>query len=246
MITKNRALFKLKVSDLFPLKDRLFHLIFPEKCTACSAELSTSDRHLCPFCLLDLDYTYFEKYTEATAVEKLFWGRVPIEQAYAHLFYRKGGSTQQILHALKYTYNGQIGRAFGKSIGQSLRQQQKWMDVDVLVPVPIHPKKEFTRGYNQSALIAEGISESMGIPVQSLGLQKSTHTASQTRKGRFLRWENVQNNFSLSSQSDFTGKHIVFVDDVITTGATLESLIRTVLDKYPDIRISVISLAFAA
>jgi hypothetical protein len=98
MITKNRGIFKLNVSDLFLAKDRLLHLIFPEKCRVCASELAPSDLLLCPFCTLDLDYTHFEKYTEANAVDKLFWGRVPIKLAYAHLFYRKGGSTQHILH----------------------------------------------------------------------------------------------------------------------------------------------------
>jgi len=196
--------------------------------------------------MIDLDYTHFEKYETHTAVEKLFWGRVPIEQAYAHLYYRKGGSTQQILHELKYKFNAELGRNFGNRIGNILRDRKEWKDIDVLVPVPIHPKKEFTRGYNQSAILAEGISESMSIPIYDFGLKKSKHTESQTRKSRFLRWDNVKNNFSLLSQGELNGKHIVFVDDVITTGATLESLIRTVLDKYPDIRISVISLAFAA
>jgi ComF family protein len=246
MITKNRGIFKLNVSDLFLGKDRLLHLIFPEKCRVCASELAPSDLLLCPFCTLDLDYTHFEKYTEANAVDKLFWGRVPIKLAYAHLFYRKGGSTQHILHELKYAYNARIGREFGKQIGNTLRQQEKWRDVDFLVPVPIHPKKEFSRGYNQSTRIAEGISTSLGIPVHELGLKKVKHTASQTRMGRFLRWDNVTHNFSITAQNNFQGKHIAFVDDVITTGATLESLIRTVLDKYPDIRISVISLAFAA
>ena len=246
MITKNRGQFKLKLSDLFPIQDRLLHLIFPATCIACKAELSASDTPLCPFCINDLDYTHFEKYTESTTLEKLFWGRVPIEQAYAHLFYRKGGSTQQILQELKYKFNAELGRNFGNSIGNILREKKEWMDIDVLVPVPIHPKKEFSRGYNQSAILAEGISESMSIPIHALGLKKSKHSESQTRKGRFLRWDNVKNNFSLSSQTNWDGKHIVFVDDVITTGATLESLIRTVLEKYPDIRVSVISLAFAA
>jgi ComF family protein len=234
------------VSDLFHVKDRIFHLIFPEKCRVCASELAPKDVLLCPFCMIDLDLTHFEKYTEPCAVDKLFWGRVPIQLAYAHLFYRKGGSTQHILHELKYAYNGQIGRVFGKQIGNILRDHEKWLEVDFLVPVPIHPKKEFSRGYNQSARIADGISASIGIPVITLGLKKVKHTASQTRKGRFLRWDNVSNNFSLTVNNDFHGKHIAFVDDVITTGATLESLIRTVLDKYPDIRISVISLAFAA
>jgi len=246
MITKNSVQFKLKLSELFPLKDRLSHLIFPATCIVCKAELSASDIPLCPFCILDLDDTHFEKYETHTAVEKLFWGRVQIEQAYAHLFYRKGGSTQQILHELKYKFNAELGREFGKRIGDVLREKKEWIDIDLLVPVPIHPKKEFSRGYNQSRILAEGISESMSIPIHALGIKKSKHTKSQTRMGRFLRWDNVKNNFSLSAQTDWNGKHIVFVDDVITTGATLESLIRTVLEKYPDIRVSVISLAFAA
>ena len=130
MITKNRGQFKLKLSDLFPIQDRLLHLIFPATCIACKAELSASDTPLCPFCINDLDYTHFEKYTESTTLEKLFWGRVPIEQAYAHLFYRKGGSTQQILQELKYKFNAELGRNFGNSIGNILREKKEWMDVE--------------------------------------------------------------------------------------------------------------------
>ena len=246
MITKNRALFKLKLSDLFRLKGPLFHLIFPEKCIVCEGELSPQDAQLCPFCFMDLDYTHYEKYSEASKVDKLFWGRVSVEQTYSHLFFKKGGSTQQILHELKYTFNAQLGRNFGEHIGHTLKRKKEWSDVDFLVPVPIHPKKAFSRGYNQSVLLAEGISQSLGCPIHTLGLKKTRHTTSQTQKGRFLRWDNVNNNFSLTNKDDFNGKHIAFVDDVITTGATLESLIRLVLDKYPDIRISIISLAFAA
>jgi ComF family protein len=246
MITKNRALFKLKLSDSFHLKGPLFHLIFPEKCIVCQGELSPHDAQLCPFCLTDLDYTHYEKYLGASKVDKLFWGRVPVEKTYSHLFFKKGGSTQQILHELKYTFNAQVGRTFGEQIGHTLKEKKEWSDIDFLVPVPIHPKKAFSRGYNQSVLIAEGISKSLGCPIHTLGLKKTRHTTSQTQKGRFLRWDNVNNNFSLTNNDDFNGKHIAFVDDVITTGATLESLIRLVLDKYPDIRISIISLAFAA
>ena len=246
MITKNRALFKLKLSDLFRLNGPLFHLIFPENCIACQDELSPQDTQLCPFCYMDLDHTHFEKYSEASKVDKLFWGRVPVEHTYSHLFFKKGGSTQQILHELKYKFNAQIGRSFGEDIGHTLKGKKEWSDIDFLVPVPIHPKKAFSRGFNQSALIAEGISKSLGCPLHTLGLKKNSHTISQTQKGRFLRWDNVKNNFSLTIKDDLNGKHIAFVDDVITTGATLESLVRIVLDKYPDIRISIISLAFAA
>ncbi len=246
MITKNRGIFKLKVSDLFPIKDGLLHLIFPEKCIVCQGELSPQDTQLCPFCFMDLDYTHYEKYSEASKVDKLFWGRVPVKQTYSHLFFKKGGSTQQILHELKYQYNAQIGRNFGEHIGHTLKGKKEWNGVDFLVPVPIHPKKVFSRGYNQSVLIAEGIAKSWGCPIRTLGIKKIRHTTSQTQKGRFLRWDNVKNNFSLNINDDFNGKHIAFVDDVITTGATLESLIRLVLNKYPDIRISIISLAFAA
>jgi ComF family protein len=246
MIPKKRGIFKLKLSDLFRFNGPLFHLIFPEKCIVCHGELSATDSQLCPFCLMDLDYTHFEKYSEASNVDKLFWGRVPVEQTYSHLFFKKGGSTQQILHELKYTFNTQVARNFGEHIGHTLKGKKEWSDIDFLVPVPIHSKKEFSRGYNQSALIAEGISKSLGRPIHTLGLKKTRHTTSQTEQGRFLRWDNVKNNFSLTTPLDLHGKHIAFVDDVITTGATLESLIRLVLDKYPDIRISIISLAFAA
>jgi ComF family protein len=219
------------------------HLIYPSTCIICEGELSSSDNSICSFCLPELDFTHFEKYTEPTPLDKLFWGRVKLEHTYSLLYFEKERSTQKILHSLKYKHNPQVGIEFGRLIGEKFKSLPISKNIDAIVPVPLHPKKEFQRGYNQSAELAKGISEMIGVPIDEKFLAKKIHTGSQTSKGRFSRWDNVSQNFRLKTQGQF--KHILLVDDVITTGSTLESIIRTVTENYPDLRISIVSLALA-
>lgn len=235
-----KGLFGLKTWVEF--KRSVSHLIYPETCLICEQELSSSEHSICSFCSQDLEYTHFEKYTEPTELDKLFWGRVKIEHTFSLLFFRKEKSTQQILHALKYKHSPQVGIEFGRIIGRTLKSYPLSKEIDLLVPVPIHPKKEFQRGYNQSEELANGISDILSVPVDPHFLKKQQHTGSQTRKGRFERWDNVSSVFRIG-KSRSAPKHIAIVDDVITTGATLESIVRTVQENYPDIRVSIISLA---
>lgn len=243
-----RMLNKGAVKGLFGLKTWLeitrsaSHLIYPETCLICDGELTSNERSICSFCSPDLEYTYFERYSEPTELDKLFWGRVQIQHTYSLLYFRKERSTQQILHALKYKHSPQVGVEFGRIIGRSLKSSALAKDIDLLVPVPLHPRKEFQRGYNQSEELANGISDVLSIPVDNSFLKKSIHTGSQTKKGRFDRWDNVSHVFRIGKKKNHP-THIAIVDDVITTGATLESIVRTVQKNYPDIRVSIISLA---
>jgi ComF family protein len=242
-MTNKRAangLFGLK--NWLDIRSSASHLIYPETCLICEHELTQSERSICSFCAPELEYTYFEKYTEPTELDKLFWGRVKIEHTFSLLYFRKEKSTQKILHTLKYAHSPHIGVEFGRIIGRTLKQHSQWKEIDMLVPVPIHPKKEFQRGYNQSEQLAIGISDILSIPVDTDLLTKKLHTGSQTKKGRFDRWDNVSSVFRIG-KSTKTPQHIAIVDDVITTGATLESIVRTVQENYPDIRVSIISLA---
>lgn len=241
-MNKNREKRTLRLNNWFELGRTISHLVYPEVCLICSKELTSKETSLCSFCFEELHFTHFEKYTEPTTLDKLFWGRVPVEASYALLYFEKAQSTQKILHALKYKSNPHVGLEFGRIIARRLKKMDAFKQIDLLIPVPIHPKKEFLRGYNQSEQIANGISEIMNIRVDNRFLKKRSHTGSQTKRGRFARWDNVVNNFILKKQKG-NPKHIAIVDDVITTGATLEALIRSIQKNYPDIRISIISLA---
>lgn len=218
------------------------HMIFPDKCLICDEELSKTMNFVCVFCREEMHFTEFEKYAEPTTLDKIFWGRIQLNATYSLLYFEKGKSTQKILHALKYKSNPQVGIEFGKEIGRKIKTLPLFKDIDIIVPVPLHPKKEFDRGYNQSEQIAIGISEVISVDVDKNFLKKQSHTGSQTKKGRFERWDNVVNNFILKKSSK-TLNHIAIVDDVITTGATLEALCLSIKKNYPDIRISIISLA---
>lgn len=241
-MSKGKEKRTLRLNNWFEIIRSISHMIYPEVCLICTKELTTSEKSICSFCYEDLHFTHFEKYTESTSLDKLFWGRVSIEASYALLYFEKGQSTQQLLHALKYKSNPHVGIEFGRIIGRRIKKMNGFKKIDLLIPVPIHPKKEFIRGYNQSEQIANGVSEIMNIPVDPHFLKKRSHTGSQTKRGRFARWDNVVNNFMLKKNRS-NPKHIAIIDDVITTGATLEALIRSIQKNYPDIRISIISLA---
>jgi competence protein ComFC len=222
--------------------DPISHLIYPNRCLICDEELAKDSKSICSFCYTEMDFTHYEKYEEPTSLDKLFWGRVVIESTFGLLFFEKGKSSQKILHALKYMSNPQVGVEFGKLIGLKVKDLERFSTIDALIPVPIHPKKEFDRGYNQSEQLAKGIGEILNIEVDTHFLKKKTHTGSQTRKNRFARWDNVVNNFDLRKRSK-NYQHIAIVDDVVTTGATIEALVRSIKENYPDLRISIISLA---
>lgn len=240
-MTAGKSIFGLKT--WVEMMRSASHLVYPNVCIICDGELSSSEHSICSFCFHELEFTHFEKYTEPTPLDKLFWGRVQLENTYSLLHFEKERSTQKILHALKYKHNAQVGVEFGRLIGDKMKSLSYCQTLDAIIPVPLHPKKEFQRGYNQSAELAKGISEVTGIPIDDAFLKKISHTGSQTSKGRFSRWDNVSQNFGLRTQGQF--KHILIVDDVITTGSTLESIIRMVTENYPDLRISIVSLALA-
>lgn len=221
----------------------LSHLVFPNICLICEKELVNNRKFICSFCEYEFNYTFFEKYTEPTILDELFWGRVLVKETYSYLFFQKGKKEQLLLHALKYNDKKEIGYFFGNKIGTLLLQTNKFKDVDAFIPVPLHYKKQFNRGYNQSKSIAEGISDIFKIEVDNSFLIRSKNTGTQTKNSKASRWDNVQNVFDLNHYKKY--KHIVIVDDVITTGATLEVIISMINKKYPEIRVSIISLALA-
>ena len=225
-------------------KNDFLHLVYPDMCLICSTELPNSKVHLCHFCETSLRYTYYETFKEPSSLDKLFWGRAKLNATYALLHFEKETSTQDILHHIKYKNRIQLAEEMGIRIGNKiLMNPEKYGTIDILIPSPIHPKKRYLRGYNQSELIANGISKSTNIPVNNEFLTKKIHTESQTKKGRFLRWDNVSDVFEVDVEKLKDAKHIGIVDDVVTTGATLEANILKIRKVLPNIEITILCLA---
>jgi len=195
-------------------------------------------------CLYKLPKTNFHYY-EDNPVSRVFWGRVELYSATSFLFFNKGGRVQRMMHNLKYRGKKQVGIYLGKLFGNELKKSALFKTVEVIVPVPMHPVKQHKRGYNQSALIAQGIAESMGVMIQIDNLIKTENTASQTKKSRYHRWQNVKGVFQIMDEKALENKHILLVDDVITTGATIESCAQLLGSLKNGSSVSVASLAYA-
>jgi ComF family protein len=175
-------------------------------------------------------------------LERLFWGRADVSMATAFLRMSRKGLTHRLVHELKYEGNKEIGQLLGTLFGQELKKIDEWKSVDLIIPVPLHPKKEQLRGYNQSYEIASGVSESMDVPTTKTALTRKHYTDSQTKKSRVERWQNVSEIFDINENELNTSNHILLVDDVITTGATIESCVLA-LTNNKKIRVSVAALA---
>jgi ComF family protein len=217
-------------------------LIFPRYCAACGQALYRNENILCMGCYAELPRTCFHHDRE-NEVAQLFWGRVPAENATAFMYFAKGSRFQQILHELKYNGQKQIGAAMGRMFGSELKNTA-FSTADMIIPVPLHPSKLKSRGYNQSELIAFGISEILHLPLETALISRAVDTRSQTHKSRYERWENVRHIFQCKDPGAIKNKHVMLVDDVITTGATLEAC-ASCLVQIEGIKISLVSLAFA-
>lgn len=244
-LTKTLSVYRNWQKKIVEWKADLSHLVYPNSCLICDAETTDKKIQICHLCENDLQYTLFENYKEASKLDKLFWGRITLEATYSLLYFKKELNTQKILHGIKYQNKKNLAIEMGRRIGNNLFKKPTLMQVDCLIPVPLHTKKEYQRGYNQSQLIAEGITQVTNIPNNNKLLSRIKHSESQTKKGRFKRWENVQNTFSIDAEKLNNYKHIALVDDVVTTGSTLEVCVREIQSHYPNLKISIITLAIA-
>ena len=203
-------------------------LIFPEYFLACQGPLERGEQHLCTSCRYSLP-RYNLNQTELPELSQRFWGRLPLSHAWAYLKFSKGSRVQHLLHELKYNNHPEIGQALGRFMGAELASAGFGLDFDLIVPVPLHPDKLKKRGYNQSDAFAEGLGESLQTPWSESTLTRTAATETQTRKKRYERWENVGTRFQLTDQAEIANKKILLVDDVVTTGATLEACGQTLL-----------------
>lgn len=219
------------------------NLFYPRICQSCGNYLFKNEHAICTRCLYQMPKTNFHL-EKNNPVSILFWGRVKIEYATAYFTFAKGSKFQKLIHRLKYHHQTEIGIELGKHLGYNLLQSEFFNDIDLIIPVPLHPKKQKIRGYNQAKVIADGLSSSMNISVCDRNLYRSVHTQSQTKKSKHERWKNVEDIFNLHNPNDLEGKHILLVDDVVTTGSTLEACAQAIL-KAKGSRVSIATLAYA-
>lgn len=225
------------------LLNDLLSLFYPEVCAACGTLLHRNENTVCLSCRHLLPDTGYELVTD-NPVARMFWGRVRFEQVTGMYFFSKKGKVQHLIHELKYKNNRDAGIFLGQELGKRLIESPLYRSIDVIVPVPLHPKRQRKRGYNQSEVIAKGISEMTNWPVNINNLIRASTTATQTKKSRAARWENVKGIFVLKNPEAFAGKHILLIDDVITTGSTIEAC-AIALSKAGSIRVSVAAAACA-
>lgn len=212
------------------LLHHLLDLFYPRICAGCKSPLLQSEHLLCTSCHFHLPHTHYHLQHD-NPVAKLFWGRVPLLAAAAFLQFRKGGRTQHILHAIKYQQAKELGELMGKLYAEQLVTQATFKSVDVVIPVPLHPSKERQRGYNQSLLFARGLGDEMKKEISSQHLLRVTATETQTRKSRYARFMNMKEVFVVEKPHELQNKHVLLVDDVVTTGSTLESCAQLLIDK---------------
>jgi ComF family protein len=204
--------------------------------------LLQNEKVICTFCRHDLPLTNFKSYTR-NKVSSIFSGRITIEKAYALLFFRKQGITKNLIHDLKYRGNEGVGVFFGNWIGEIVAKNKEFSTVDFIVPVPIHAKKKKIRGYNQVTKFGECLSMHLKVPLNEDVLIRQSATKTQTLKSRFERFNDLESKFSARNTSIFKEKHILIIDDVITTGATLEACAKELL-KTPGIKISILTMSY--
>lgn len=221
-----------------------FSLIYPRICFACGKGLYKQEKCLCAFCRYHLPKTNYHL-EEDNPLSRLFWGRVNLGAAAAYYHFDKGSKVQHLIHNLKYHGHQEIGTMIGTNYGIDLKNSTLYRDVDAVLPVPLHPKKQKRRGYNQSESFARGIASALGANCITDGLFRAFNSSSQTLRSRFERWKNVETIFGLYHKDSLQGKHLLLVDDVVTTGATLEACAQVLLGV-PGARVSVATIACAA
>jgi len=218
-----------------------FSLIYPSLCFACDRTLYKHEQSVCTLCRYHLPKTNYHL-DNVNPLSKLFWGRVDIKSASAFYHFDKGSKVQNLIHHLKYKGQKEIGNALGFIYGKELLKSENYEKIDLVVPVPLHPKKLKKRGYNQSDYFAMGLAKALKTKWLSDGLLRTSDSKSQTLRSRFDRWQNLSSVFGMRNPQNFDGMNVLIADDVITTGSTLEACAELLL-LIPGVKVSVAAIA---
>lgn len=216
-------------------------LFFPPACPVCGRIMDEGAGFICISCQWDIPLTGYENMPD-NPVARRFWGLLPLENATAFVWFVHESGYRNLVHNFKYSGGWMLARDMGRWFGRVLSETDAYADADVIVPVPLHTRKILKRGYNQSDYIAEGMSQSMNVPVERHAVVRRVNNRSQTGKPKDERWENVRDIFAVRCPERVAGKHILLVDDVLTTGATIGSCAEAVFAAVPDCRISIACL----
>ena len=223
---------------------RVLDLISPRLCVVCGQRLTVSEETICSKCNFHLPRTGFQQDPYENEMAKLFWHQIPIERATALFYYEAHSETANILYELKYKSHPEIGEVMGRLVAKELQPSAFFDGIDGIVPIPLAKKRQRQRGYNQSLEIARGISEITNLPIYNKVVRRNVFEGSQTNKGRWERNENVEKVFEMTDETAIHGKHLLIIDDVVTTGATVIACAKE-LCKAGNVKISVLSLGFA-
>ena len=225
------------------IKNSILHVLFPHVCDGCGSDIIDEESSLCMKCIAEMPETNFHLHAD-NPVEKIFWGRLPIINATAQYYFIKESLMQHLMHQLKYKGNKELGKQLGRLMGYDLQKTGRFNTVNYLVPLPLFPSKEKRRGYNQATILCEGIAEVMDVEILRDVITRTQFTETQTRKGRIERWQNIEGKFELMRPEKIADKNILLVDDVITTGATLEACGQELLQASP--KLSIATLCYAS
>lgn len=222
----------------------ILHLFYPHVCFGCGSDLLEERNLLCLKCILELPHTGFALHAD-NPVERYFWGRLPLIAAHSEFYFTKESIIQNLVHQFKYKGMTSIGFYLGNLTANSLMKSGRFKHIDALVPLPLFADKERRRGYNQAEIICRGMAISLKLPVITGNVTRNRFTETQTRKHRIQRWENVEGSFFVNNPNALRGKHILLVDDVVTTGATLEACGQAIL-QVEGVKLSIATLALSA
>ena len=221
----------------------IYELFYQELCLCCNEALNIQESIICIHCRHDLPLTNFTSEKE-NLIEKAFYGKTQIEAATALFYFFKKGTIQHLIHNLKYKNQQQVGTFLGNWLGCELTNNSRFSTIDVIIPVPLHKKKLKSRGYNQVTTFGNSLAQNMKVPFQENILSRISSTKTQTKKIRFNRWENVQELFFVENEKALENKHILLIDDIITTGATLEACSIT-FSPIKKVKLSIATMAYS-
>lgn len=237
------ALYTVMNMNLPAIARAFWHLFFPHTCAGCGNDAIDHRQLLCLPCLTELPVTNFHLYAE-NPVQHIFRGRLPVVHATSYAYFTKGSTMQHLLHAFKYNNRKDIGTWLGHRLGEALTTSPHYIPPDALVPVPLFRSRQRKRGYNQAQILCDALATVLGTPVWDNIVIRKSPTSSQTRKNRIERWQNMEGRFEVRKGIRLEGKHLLLVDDIVTTGATLESCGRALLQAGP-VTLSIATIGFA-